>query len=164
MYKNNNGNHNGRNTINWYNSRGTTSQKLDNIPHITTIVNGTKRYVQVTITADAAKGVAAASYGLTAANAKSISREYGVSEQWLLYGTGDMYLNKDTSSLDAYIRSNDVSPLEAEILNAYCDLDPGIRRAAMEHFCRRLGRYFAAHPEQTVPDNPEDRGRATTRR
>lgn len=94
--------------------------------------------------------------GLTAANAKSISREYGVSEQWLLYGTGDMYLNKDTSSLDAYIRSNDVSPLEAEILNAYFDLDPGIRRAAMEHFCRRLGRYFAAHPEQTVPDNPEE--------
>lgn len=44
MYKNNNGNHNGRNAINWYNSRGTTSQKLDNIPHITTIVNGTKRY------------------------------------------------------------------------------------------------------------------------
>ena len=93
---------------------------------------------------------------LTDQVAKSISREYGVSEQWLLYGTGDMYLNKDTSSLDAYIRSNDVSPLEAEILNAYFDLDPGIRRAAMEHFCRRLGRYFAAHPEQTVPDNPEE--------
>lgn len=87
---------------------------------------------------------------------KSISREYGVSEQWLLDGTGDMFLNKDTSSLDAYIRSNDVSPLEAEILNAYFDLDPGIRRAAMEYFCRRLGRYFAAHPEQTVPDNPEE--------
>ena len=87
---------------------------------------------------------------------KSISREYGVSEAWLLDGTGEMFLNKDTSSLDAYIRSNDVSPLEAEILNAYFDLDPGIRRAAMEHFCRRLGRYFAAHPEQTVPDNPEE--------
>ena len=87
---------------------------------------------------------------------KSISREYGVSEAWLLDGTGEMFLNKDTSSLDAYIRSNNVSPLEAEILNAYFDLDPGIRRAAMEHFCRRLGRYFAAHPEQTVPDNPEE--------
>ena len=87
---------------------------------------------------------------------KSISREYGVSEAWLLDGTGEMFLNKDTSSLDAYIRSNDVSPLEAEILNAYFDLDPDIRRAAMEHFCRRLGRYFASHPEQTVPDNPAE--------
>lgn len=93
---------------------------------------------------------------LTDQVAKSISREYGVSEAWLLDGTGDMFLNKDTSSLDAYIRSNDVSPLEAEILNAYFDLDPDIRRAAMEHFCRRLGRYFASHPEQTVPDNPEE--------
>lgn len=87
---------------------------------------------------------------------KSISREYGVSEAWLLDGTGEMFLNKDTSSLDAYIRSNNVSPLEAEILNAYFDLDPDIRRAAMEHFCRRLGRYFASHPEQTVPDNPAE--------
>ena len=94
--------------------------------------------------------------GLTAANAKSIGREYGVSEQWLLDGTGDMFLNNDASPLDAYIRSNDVSPLEAEILNAYFDLDPDIRRAAMEHFCRRLGRYFASHPEQTVPDNPAE--------
>lgn len=93
---------------------------------------------------------------LTDQVAKSISREYGVSEAWLLDGTGDMFLNKDTSSLDAYIRSNDVSPLEAEILNAYFDLDPDIRRAAMEHFCRRLGRYFASHPEQTVPDNPAE--------
>lgn len=87
---------------------------------------------------------------------KSISREYGVSEQWLLDGTGDMFLNKDASSLDAYIRSNDVSPLEAEILSAYFDLDPEIRRAAMEHFRKRLVRYFAAYPEQAVPDIPEE--------
>ena len=44
MYKNNNGNHDGRNYINWYNKRGSTNQKLDNIPHVTTIVNGSKRY------------------------------------------------------------------------------------------------------------------------
>lgn len=94
--------------------------------------------------------------GLTAANAKSISREYGVSEVWLLDGTGDMFLNEDASSLDAYIRSKDVSPLEAEILNAYFDLDPEIRRAAIEHFRKRLGKYFANHPEHTVPDNPEE--------
>lgn len=93
---------------------------------------------------------------LTDQVAKSISREYGVSEAWLLDGTGEMFLNKDTSSLDAYIRSNNVSPLEAEILNAYFDLDPDIRQAAMDHFCRRLGRYFASHPDQTVPDNPEE--------
>lgn len=87
---------------------------------------------------------------------KSISREYGVSEAWLLDGTGDMFLNEDASSLDAYIRSKDVSPLEAEILNAYFDLDPEIRRAAIEHFRKRLGKYFANHPEHTVPDNPEE--------
>lgn len=87
---------------------------------------------------------------------KSISREYGVSEAWLLDGTGDMFLDKDTSSLDAYIRSNGVSPLEAEILNAYFDLDPDIRRAAIEHFRKRLGKYFANHPEHTVPDDPEE--------
>ena len=85
---------------------------------------------------------------------KSISREYGVSEAWLLDGTGEMFLNKDTSSLDAYIRSNNVSPLEAEILNAYFDLDPEIRRSALDHFRKRLGKYFANHPEHTVPDSP----------
>lgn len=87
---------------------------------------------------------------------KSISREYGVSEAWLLDGTGEMFLNKDTSSLDAYIRSNNVSPLEAEILNAYFDLDPEIRRSALDHFRKRLGKYFANHPEHTVPDSPEE--------
>lgn len=93
---------------------------------------------------------------LTDQVAKSISREYGVSEAWLLDGTGEMFLNKDTSSLDAYIRSNNVSPLEAEILNAYFDLDPEIRLAAIEHFRKRLGKYFADHPEHTVPDSPEE--------
>lgn len=93
---------------------------------------------------------------LTDQVAKSISREYGVSEQWLLDGTGEMFLNKDTSSLDAYIRSNNVSPLEAEILNAYFDLDPEIRRSALDHFRKRLGKYFADHPEHTVPDSPEE--------
>lgn len=44
MYKNNNGNHDGRNYFSWYNTRGSTNQKLDNMPHITTITNGKKRY------------------------------------------------------------------------------------------------------------------------
>lgn len=44
MYKNNNGNHDGRDYVSWYNTRGSTNQKLDNIPHITTITNGNKRY------------------------------------------------------------------------------------------------------------------------
>lgn len=87
---------------------------------------------------------------------KLICSEFNVSEEWLLNGSGPMFVEPDAFNLDDFAKAHGATQLELEILKIYFELDPEIRKAAMEHFKTRLSAVFAADPALSVPDSPED--------
>lgn len=74
---------------------------------------------------------------------KLMCKEFNVNEEWLLNGTGSMFVEPETFSLDEFVRSRGYSDLELEILKAYFELDYDVRKAALQHFKSMIGR----HPE-----------------
>lgn len=86
---------------------------------------------------------------------KSICREFGVNEEWLLSGSGPMFIQSSTFSLDEFVKSRGASDLELDIMKAYFDLEPDVRKMIIEHFKNRL-----ATPKRDlfddVPDTPEE--------
>ena len=86
---------------------------------------------------------------------KSICREFGVNEEWLLSGSGPMFIQSSTFSLDEFVKSRGASDLELDIMKAYFDLEPDVRKMIIEHFKSRL-----ATPKHdlfdNVPDTPEE--------
>ena len=86
---------------------------------------------------------------------KSICREFGVNEEWLLKGSGPMFIQSSTFSLDEFVKSRGASDLELDIMKAYFDLEPDVRKMIIEHFKSRL-----AAPKHDlfddVPDTPEE--------
>ena len=87
---------------------------------------------------------------------KAICLLYNVNEEWLRTGSGEMYIQPDTFSLDDFVKSKGATGLELEIIKTYFELDPEIRRTAVEFFKRRLVAAVTADPALLVPDNPED--------
>ena len=87
---------------------------------------------------------------------KLICSEFNVNEEWLLNGTEPMFVQPDTFSLDDFVKSKGATGLELEIVKTYFELDPEIRRTAMEHFKRRLAAAVAADPALIVPESEEE--------
>ncbi len=81
---------------------------------------------------------------------KLICAEYSVNEEWLRYGTGTMYIQPDTFSLDNFVKARGATELELEIVKTYFELDPEIRKAVVEHFKKRLTAASAETTEQKI--------------
>ncbi|MEF2888747.1 MAG: helix-turn-helix transcriptional regulator [Turicibacter sanguinis] len=69
---------------------------------------------------------------------KLICSEFNVNERWLRTGEGDMFITEETFSLDAFVRQHGMSDLELDILKAYFELEPEIRRHLLKHFKERF--------------------------
>ena len=69
---------------------------------------------------------------------KLVCKEFSVSEDWLLYGKGDMEVQPESFSLDEFARQHDATDLEFSILKAYFELDPALRKELIQHFRERL--------------------------
>lgn len=87
---------------------------------------------------------------------KSVCREFNVNEEWLRNGTGSMFVQPDTFSLDEFVKSRGATELELEIVKTYFELDPTIRKKALEFFKCQLASAIAENPVLLVPDNPKD--------
>lgn len=87
---------------------------------------------------------------------KSICLLYNVNEDWLRYGTEPIYIQPPVFSLDDFVKSKGATELELEIVKTYFELDPEIRKTAIEHFKRRLSAAVAADPTLIVPDTGEE--------
>lgn len=78
---------------------------------------------------------------------KLICSEYNVQESWLRTGEGEMYCKNELFSLDQFAKERGATQLELEVVKAYFDLDPNIRRTVVEHFKKRLVA-FSADPDE----------------
>lgn len=78
--------------------------------------------------------------GTTDQTIKSICREFRVREEWLRYGTGEMYEpDLPINNVDAIFAGKGISELEADVIKAYMELPPELREAFIKHFAD----YFA---------------------
>ncbi len=68
---------------------------------------------------------------VTAQMVKAICHAYHVSERWLRTGEGEMY---EDESIEDYIRDENLSPDEAELLKAYFSIDKETRQKAVKQF------------------------------
>lgn len=64
----------------------------------------------------------------------AICREYGVNENWLRTGEGEMFRSIDELSLDEMADAAHADPLEIQIVKAYFSIDPEIRKQALAQF------------------------------
>lgn len=71
---------------------------------------------------------------------KLICNTFNVREEWLLDGIAPMYKQADTFCLDEFIKDKNATSLELEIIKLYFELDPEIRKAAIEHFKKGLSK------------------------
>lgn len=69
---------------------------------------------------------------------KLICTVFGVREEWLRTGEGEMYNQGELFSLDRFVAERGVTELELAIVKAYFELDPAIRQAVLEHFRAHL--------------------------
>lgn len=79
------------------------------------------------------------SRGITDQMSVSICREFGVREEWLLNGTGEIFQEEQTFSLDRFVQDHGGTELELKIIKTYFELDPAIRRAVLDHFRTAFG-------------------------
>lgn len=79
---------------------------------------------------------------------KLMCKEFSVSEEWLLNGTGPMYIEPDVFSLDDFCKQHEATPQELEAIKAYFELPPDIRKYLIKHFSSRLS-------PGTVSDHPD---------
>lgn len=87
---------------------------------------------------------------------KLICAEYSVNEEWLRTGNGSMYVEPDTFSLDDFVQKRGATDLELEIVKAYFELDPDIRKAVVSHFKERLSSAASVETEPTVEELEEE--------
>ena len=79
---------------------------------------------------------------------RSICREFGVREEWLRTGEGDMYEPKPTDLLDALTVEYGFSEKERRVAEMFLTLDVNRRRAALEYLSDVVD---ALNGEDTVP-------------
>ncbi len=71
---------------------------------------------------------------------KMICLTYSVREEWLRDGTGEIFQEEETFSLDQFVQEHGGTELELKILKTYFELDPAIRRAVLDHFRNAFGK------------------------
>ena len=93
---------------------------------------------------------------LTDANAVSICREFNVREEWLRYGTGDMFEPTASDELDALAKEYGLSEGEKILIEHYVKLDESSRRAVIDFIIDTASALSGGHPFKDVPEDPQE--------
>ena len=85
------------------------------------------------------------------ASIKAICSVYNVNEEWLRDGTGPMYIQPQSFSLDEFVKQHGASQLELDIVKAYFELEPDLRRLLVQHFKDRISADETAGEQEAEP-------------
>lgn len=77
---------------------------------------------------------------------------FNLCEDWLRNGTEPMYKSQETFSLDRYAKERGMNEEDIEVIKAYFDIDPEIRRAFMTGFRDQPKPAYL----DRIPDTPEE--------
>ena len=83
---------------------------------------------------------------------KTICTIYNLNEDWLRAGAEPMYIEAPTFNLDEFLKNRGATDLELNIVKAYFELEPDVRRQLVEHFKKHL----AASTETAAPSAVEE--------
>ena len=95
------------------------------------------------------------SRNLTDHMALSIRREFNVCEEWLRYGTGDMFEPAASDDLDALAKEYHLSNSEKILIDRYIKLDESSRRAVIDFIIDTASALSGGHPFNSLPDEPD---------
>ena len=89
---------------------------------------------------------------------KLICSEYSVNEDWLRTGSGSMYIEPDTFSLDEFVKQHGGTEIDLQIVKTYFELPPEVRTLLIERFRNVLAGPAAVSfaPAAAVPASTED--------
>lgn len=79
---------------------------------------------------------------------KLICKEFSVNEEWLINGTGSMFVEPDTFNLHDFAKEHNITKLETEIVKTYLELDPDLRSTLVEHFKTHLLNHAIGNSEK----------------
>lgn len=80
-----------------------------------------------------------------------ICKEYNVNPDWLRSGTGEMFIDPATFSLDEYAQANKLTKTEISIIRGFMELDPATRQAIYNIFANAFNENNSA-----IPDDPQE--------
>lgn len=83
-----------------------------------------------------------------------ICKEYNVNSDWLRNGTGEMFIDPATFSLDEYAQANKLNKTEISIIRGFMELDPGVRNAIYDIFKNAFSSDQSAY--DNAPDDPQE--------
>lgn len=100
--------------------------------------------------------------GTTDQTIRSICREFGVNEQWLRTGEGEMFEQTRESVLDRLAAEYSLDKEQVSVIEAFLDLDAKDREAVLKYFHKVFDRISAdAQPPRRV-DVPDTEARKIT--
>lgn len=67
-----------------------------------------------------------------------ICREFNVNEEWLRNGTGEMFVESDTFSLDDYVKQKGATDLELDIIKTWFEIPEEYRSYILNHFKTKI--------------------------
>lgn len=76
---------------------------------------------------------------LTETNIILICERFNVSREWLLNGTGEMFLPESSGAVDALAAQYDLTPLERDMVENYCKLSKAQRQAFWDVMQKIIG-------------------------
>lgn len=89
------------------------------------------------------------------ASIKTICSIYNVNEEWLRTGAEPMYNQTPTFILDDFVKQRGASQLELDIVKAYFELEPDLRRQLVQHFKDKLSETETAEPAEPTTEQLE---------
>lgn len=69
----------------------------------------------------------------------SISAQYGINKDWLLYGKGEKYIRTKDSLIDELVNTYNLNFYGEQIIRTYLDL-PDDKKAVIDDFVKQLGK------------------------